>query len=650
MVKAQLKKSRFFTKVATSPHIRRHIIASCTIFFLTNMWLGIGVNQHYGSVLAREIDTQDQQQNETSAGVLERYERLKIEYNQELNNKDFLEKADSIMGRLQQLEGYDAYLTIGLEKWPIQNQMGFYTKVQEEVEYILRLSPSKVTVERKEKAELLLLQAYVNSRAITKAQSLGVEILQATENIKTATTAKNYLSNVYAYAGKYQESMELLTENLEYYINIKDTAAQIVVLNNAAQMNHDINQHTQTEYFYKRAEDLAIESADLNNQSLVYSNMGVYYKTIENYEQARLYYEKGLDISLQMNDLSAMAQNLFNIGNVYYEEGNFREALTYYNESLAIVEDLNYEYPKALIYMMKGTVSMDLGFYNEADQYLMQAKKINSLNSDVESSLFLYDKLSILKQLTGDDEAAFEYLSNKTDLIENKYEAASLDSLNQAIITFQLNEEMLRLENSAIEYEKLIQQRVFGLVLIVLLGIGLSITLVLNNRKKALIEKLFKNYKTELQAESTRKNLTQKDSSDPTNNPSEKVLDKLFFNSTAELSKPNDHQGLFEQICKVVLEDELFRDVELTLVKLAKTVNSNTTYVSEAINSNLGMRFNSFLNRIRIHEAQKIMLEQDVQIEQVLLMSGYRNRSTFYRAFQTETGLTPREFISSKQK
>ena len=170
--------------------------------------------------------------------------------------------------------------------------------------------------------------------------------------------------------------------------------------------------------------------------------------------------------------------------------------------------------------------------------------------------------------------------------------------------------------------------------------------LVLNR----LIEKLFKNYKTALQAKSTGKNLTQKDSSVPTNNPSEKVLDKLFFNSTAELSKPNDHQGLFEQICKVVLEDELFRDVELTLVKLAKTVNSNTTYVSEAINSNLGMRFNSFLNRIRIHEAQKIMLEQDVQIEQVLLMSGYRNRSTFYRAFQTETGLTPREFISSKQK
>jgi hypothetical protein len=109
------------------------------------MWLGIGVNQHYGSVLAREIDTQDQQQNETSAGVLERYERLKIEYNQELNNKDFLEKADSIMGRLQQLEGYDAYLTIGLEKWPIQNQMGFYTKVKKRLNtfsaYLLQKLP-----------------------------------------------------------------------------------------------------------------------------------------------------------------------------------------------------------------------------------------------------------------------------------------------------------------------------------------------------------------------------------------------------------------------------------------------------------------------------------------------------------------------------
>lgn len=650
MIKAQLKPSNFLSKVAKSPYIRRYIIVSCTIFLLANMWLGIGVNQNYGSVLAFEIDTQDQQQSETSAGVLERYERLKTEYNQEFNNQDFLEQADSLMDRLQQLKDYNAYLTIGLEKWPVQNQMGFYTKVREEIEYILSKSPSKVSVERKEKAELLLLQAYVNLRAITKAQSLGVEILQATDNIKTATTAKNYLSNVYAYAGKYQESIELLVENLEYYINIKDTAAQIVVLNNAAHVNQDINQHAQTEYFYKKAEDLAIKSGDLVNQSLVYSNMGVFYKTIENYEQARLYYEKGLEISSQLNDLSAMAQNLFNIGNVYYEEGNFREAITYYNESLSIVEDLNYEYPKALIYMMKGTVSLDLGFYDEADQYLMQAKRINSLNNDVESSLFLFDKLSILKQQTGDYEAAFEYLSNKTDLIENKYAAASLDSLNQAIITFQLNEEMLRLENTAIEYEKLIQQRVFGLVLILLLGIGLSITLVLNNRKKELIEKLFKNYKTELQAELTRKNLIQKDHTDSTNNPSANVLDKLFFNNRAGLGKPNDHHDLFEQICKVVLEDELFRDVELTLAKLAKTVNSNTTYVSEAINSNLDMRFNSFLNRIRIHEAQKIMLEQDIQIDQVLLKSGYRNRSTFYRAFQAETGLTPREFISSKQK
>ncbi len=34
------------------------------------------------------------------------------------------------------------------------------------------------------------------------------------------------------------------------------------------------------------------------------------------------------------------------------------------------------------------------------------------------------------------------------------------------------------------------------------------------------------------------------------------------------------------------------------------------------------------------------MLEQDVQIDQVLLMSGYRNRNTFYQAFQTEKSLT----------
>lgn len=635
MIRTQLKKYKPFAQGIMRQLTGYNYFASLLLFLLANIWQGVGENQN--------LET-------NSADVLDRYERLKVEYASEFTNKDFLAQVDSLMNRLQQLNDGDTYLEIGLEKWQALNQIGFYTMVQDEIEYVFSQNSLKISIENKEKASLLLMQAYVNSRAITKAQSLGVEILQATENIETATRAKYYLSVVYAYAGKYQESIELLTENLDYYISINDTAAQIVVLNNAAQTNQDLNQPTQTEYFFKRAETLAIESGDLENQLLIYSNMGVFYKTQQNYELARAYYEKGLTISLQRNDLSATAQNMFNIGNIYYEEGNYREAVNYYNESLEIVEELNYEYPKALIYMMKGAVSIDLGFYDEANQYLMQAKKINSLINDLESSLFLYDKLSTLKQLTGDYQAAFEYLSNIVDLKDQKFASASLDSLNQAVIKFQLNEEMLRLENTAIEYEKLIQQRVFGIALILLLGIGLSITLVLNNRKKALIEKLFSNYKTERQAESDTQTKGKKSLISPSNNSSNNVFEKLFFINKSKGSIPSEHQDLFNQIGTVVLEEELFRDTELTLVKLAKRVNSNTTYVSEAINSNLGMRFNSFLNRIRIHEAQKIMLEQDEPIDRVMRMSGYRNRSTFYRAFQAETGLTPREFITSKQK
>lgn len=635
MIRTQLKKYKPFAQGIMRQLTGYNYFASLLLFLLANIWQGVGENQN--------LET-------NSADVLDRYERLKVEYASEFTNKDFLAQVDSLMNRLQQLNDGDTYLEIGLEKWQALNQIGFYTMVQDEIEYVFSQNSLKISIENKEKASLLLMQAYVNSRAITKAQSLGVEILQATENIETATRAKYYLSVGYAYAGKYQESIELLTENLDYYIAINDTAAQIVVLNNAAQINQDLNQPTQTEYFFKRAETLAIESGDLENQLLIYSNMGVFYKTQQNYELARAYYEKGLTISLQRNDLSATAQNMFNIGNIYYEEGNYREAVNYYNESLEIVEELNYEYPKALIYMMKGAVSIDLGFYDEANQYLMQAKKINSLINDLESSLFLYDKLSTLKQLTGDYQAAFEYLSNIVDLKDQKFASASLDSLNQAVIKFQLNEEMLRLENTAIEYEKLIQQRVFGIALILLLGIGLSITLVLNNRKKALIEKLFSNYKTERQAESDTQTKGKKSLISPSNNSSNNVFEKLFFINKSKGSIPSEHQDLFNQIGTVVLEEELFRDTELTLVKLAKRVNSNTTYVSEAINSNLCMRFNSFLNRIRIHEAQKIMLEQDEPIDRVMRMSGYRNRSTFYRAFQAETGLTPREFITSKQK
>ena len=648
------------------------VMVSYVIFLVANMGFGIVGNYVHSSVLAGDVGSgssayyypsetirhnllftftnEIQLAGLSSAQILEQYERLKIEYAEEFNDEDFSAKVDSLMSALQQVEDYEALVKIGVEKWLALNKMGFYSQVQLEVEELLSQSSAKISIEHREEASLLLLEAYVYLRALTKAQSLAVELIENSTKLEAIITAKYYLSNVYAYAGKYEEAVELHVDNLEYYISTNDTAAQIVTLNNVAQINQDLNQYSQAEFFYKKAEALAIESGDLDKQSLIYSNMGVYFKTVENFEQARTYYEKGLQISTQMNDLSGMAQNLFNIGNIYYEEGNYREALNYYDESGTIVDRLGVEYPKALIYMMQGTVSIDLGFYDEADAYLIQAEQIIGSNNDVESTLFLYEKLALVKQLTGDYEAAFDYLSNRTELIENKYESTSLDSLNQAIINFQLSAEKLRLENTTIEYEKLVQQRVFGIVLILLLGLGLSITLILNNRKKILIEKLFNNYQIEIEAETTKTTKEKKTSSEAKNTAQVNTLDKLFYNSRALDNKSLEHQELFDQICKAVFEEELFRDVELTLSKLAKEVNSNTTYVSEAINTNLGMRFNSFLNRIRIHEAQKIMLEEDVQIDQVLLRSGYRNRSTFYRAFQAETGLTPREFISSKQK
>jgi len=71
-------------------------------------------------------------------------------------------------------------------------------------------------------------------------------------------------------------------------------------------------------------------------------------------------------------------------------------------------------------------------------------------------------------------------------------------------------------------------------------------------------------------------------------------------------------------------------------------------YISQAVLQSSNKNFNSYLNSLRIMEAKKIIhdnrLNSRLDINTVMSSSGYKSRSTFYTAFQKETGMTPKQF------
>ncbi|MDW5290240.1 helix-turn-helix domain-containing protein [Formosa sp. PL04] len=92
---------------------------------------------------------------------------------------------------------------------------------------------------------------------------------------------------------------------------------------------------------------------------------------------------------------------------------------------------------------------------------------------------------------------------------------------------------------------------------------------------------------------------------------------------------------------------------KLAISEIANKLNTNPQFLSQVINEKTDMNFNDAINSFRIKEA-KLLLASDnynkLTIEAIALKSGFNSKSPFYTAFKKNTGLTPKQFITSIEK
>ncbi|MCR4566157.1 MAG: helix-turn-helix domain-containing protein, partial [Bacteroidales bacterium] len=63
-----------------------------------------------------------------------------------------------------------------------------------------------------------------------------------------------------------------------------------------------------------------------------------------------------------------------------------------------------------------------------------------------------------------------------------------------------------------------------------------------------------------------------------------------------------------------------------------------------------GMSFSDYFNHLRIQHVTVLMREkkeagEPILVKEIALQSGFNNASSFYRAFERETGMTPKQWI-----
>jgi AraC-like DNA-binding protein len=100
-----------------------------------------------------------------------------------------------------------------------------------------------------------------------------------------------------------------------------------------------------------------------------------------------------------------------------------------------------------------------------------------------------------------------------------------------------------------------------------------------------------------------------------------------------------------------MVRDKLFLNKDLTLVALAEQLQTNVSYLSLTLNQRFEKNYNDYINSYRVKEACSLMdnaPDRKLTIEGIANLSGFNTRSTFYKAFSKELGVSPTEYQQSK--
>jgi AraC-like DNA-binding protein len=123
----------------------------------------------------------------------------------------------------------------------------------------------------------------------------------------------------------------------------------------------------------------------------------------------------------------------------------------------------------------------------------------------------------------------------------------------------------------------------------------------------------------------------------------EDTSDKILNSPTEAKADQND----IDRLLIYMESSKPYLDAELTLSSLATQMRFSRSQLSQLINGGVGENFYNFVNKYRVEQVKKFMIDPTMQHYSMLglaLEAGFKSKSTFNLIFKRFTGLTPTEY------
>ena len=102
--------------------------------------------------------------------------------------------------------------------------------------------------------------------------------------------------------------------------------------------------------------------------------------------------------------------------------------------------------------------------------------------------------------------------------------------------------------------------------------------------------------------------------------------------------------NIIQKLQRAMVQDQRYLDASLSLPKLAKHIFVSPNYVSQTLNQKLGVNFFDYVNSYRVHAAKEQLRRSNDTVLDIAMNVGFNAKSSFYTAFQKDTGYTPSQY------
>lgn len=102
---------------------------------------------------------------------------------------------------------------------------------------------------------------------------------------------------------------------------------------------------------------------------------------------------------------------------------------------------------------------------------------------------------------------------------------------------------------------------------------------------------------------------------------------------------------MFDQLETLLRDEHVYRDPAISISSIARSLKTNTQYLSQVVNFFGGVRFSRYVNQYRLNAlARRLRDDPELQLDEVWSEAGFGSYSAFYRALRRNHAMAPTKF------